>query len=357
MNVQEFDYLIVGQGIAGTCLAWHLLQKNKRVLILNDSNAPSATLVAAGIFNPLTGRKLVKTWMADELFPYAIEFYSHLEKQLRVKLIYPESIYRPYRSDEERKNYLNYASEPDVSKYIVNGYSDQLQLKGINNPWGGLEVTQSGWVDLKALVQKSKKYFIENNQYIEGKLDHTDLIINDYEVVWKDFEIKKILFCQGFDARENPLFNWLPFNPVKGQILDVTFDEYSANCIVNQGIFIMPLPDTGLYRVGATYSWHDLDWKISEDGRNYLESRLKPLIEGSYEIQTQKAGIRPSSKDRRPFVGLHPTYRSVGIFNGLGTKGVTLAPFFAAEFADHLIHGKELNPLVNIDRYFSLYYH
>lgn len=76
MSDQKYDYILVGQGIAGTALAWHLIQAGKRVLVVNDSTRPSASLVAAGIYNPLTGRKLVKTWMADTIFPYAINFYS-----------------------------------------------------------------------------------------------------------------------------------------------------------------------------------------------------------------------------------------------------------------------------------------
>ncbi len=169
-------------------------------------------------------------------------------------------------------------------------------------------------------------------------------------------EAGKVIFCQGVDARENSLFDWLPFNPVKGQILDVVFDGYISEEIVNQGIFILPSPDRQTYRVGATYSWHDLDWEITEDGRAYLENKLQPLISSEYTILGQRAGLRPSSKDRRPLIGLHPAHPAVGVFNGLGTKGVTLAPYFAGEFVQYLENDKELNSEVNIDRHFSLYY-
>ena len=351
----DCDCLIVGQGIAGTTLAWHLIEAGQRVLVVNDSARPSASLVAAGIYNPLTGRKLVKTWLADELFPYAAQFYTRMEQRLKSKLLHPQNIYRPYRSAEERKNYLAYASEPDISKYIVHNPDSQVSISGLVAPFGGLEVTGSGWVDLNAFLEKSREEFVGNSQYLESDFQYNDLTISDEGVVWKNIKARKIIFCQGFDARENALFDWLPFNPVKGQILDVTFSDFSADKIVNQGIFILPSLTEGECRVGATYSWHDLDWETTEDGRDYLENKLRPLVSGSYEIKNQQAGIRPSCKDRRPLVGVHPKHKAVGIFNGLGTKGVTLAPYFARELVEYLCQGKELNPEVNIDRHFSLY--
>ncbi len=357
MKASDYDYLIVGQGIAGTALAWHLMEARQRVLIVGDSSRPSASRVAAGIYNPLTGRKLVKTWLADELFPNAIQFYTRLEKILGVKLVYPQNIYRPYRSPEERDNYLAYVSTGEVSRYIVEEAGNQINIVGLHAPFGGLEIKGSGWVDLNTLIKSSRAYFIENNQYVESTFEANDLLIKDGSISWKGVSAGKVLLCQGFDARENSLFDWLPFNPVKGQILDVTFEDYSADKIINQGIFILPSLNEGEYRVGATYSWHDLDWESTEDGRAYLENKLRPLMTGNYTIKKQQAGIRPSCKDRRPLVGIHPEHKSVGIFNGLGTKGVTLAPYFANEFANHLCQSKELNPEANIARYFSLYYH
>ncbi len=355
MNTRKYDYILVGQGIAGTALAWHLLEAGKRILVVNDSTRPSASLVAAGIYNPLTGRKLVKTWMADTIFPYAVDFYTQLEGTLKSRFVYPLPIYRPYRSLEEQKNYLAYASETEIAEYILKEPESQPDREGLNFPFGGLLV-KGGWIDLAAVINTSRESFIENNQYIECDFFSKKLVINHDSVAWGSIDAGKVIFCQGVDARENSLFDWLPFNPVKGQILDVVFDGYTAEEIVNQGIFILPSPDLHTHRVGATYSWHDLDWETTEDGRAYLENKLRPLISGEYTILGQRAGLRPSSKDRRPLIGLHPAHPAIGVFNGLGTKGVTLAPYFAGEFVQYLENDKELNSEVNIDRHFSLYY-
>jgi glycine/D-amino acid oxidase-like deaminating enzyme len=99
-----------------------------------------------------------------------------------------------------------------------------------------------------------------------------------------------------------------------------------------------------------------LDDEITAEGRQFLEEKMKERLKKNYEVLDQQAGVRPATDDRRPFVGVHPEHSNVAIFNGLGTKGVTLAPFFAAELADFLESGKEINPEANISRYFPLYF-
>lgn len=47
-----------------------------------------------------------------------------------------------------------------------------------------------------------------------------------------------------------------------------------------------------------------------------------------YNVVEHKAGVRPSVSDRRPVLGPCKDYEQLVVFNGLGTKGVSLAPFF-----------------------------
>ena len=83
----KVDYLIVGQGLAGTTLAFHLLKSNKKIFILDDCDSTSSSRVAAGLFNPITGKRNVKTWKADILFPYMKNFYRELEDFLGIKFL------------------------------------------------------------------------------------------------------------------------------------------------------------------------------------------------------------------------------------------------------------------------------
>ena len=248
------------------------------------------------------------------------QFYTGIEQELGVRFFHPKSIYRPFRSIAEQTDYSALVADPTVQPYVSAVTEHELYGRCIHNPFGGLEVTQSGWLDLTEFVRIIKGYFIHKNQYFEGRVTEDDLVIGDKKVAWQGLQINKVIFCDGVQGRANSLFGYLPYNPVKGQILTAVAEDYSIKNIVNQGLFILPVRD-GLIRIGATYSWHDLDWQTTEDGRAFLESKVKSLLTVPYRVVAQQAGIRPSTKDRRPFVGGHPAHPTVGIFGGMGTKG------------------------------------
>ncbi|QRR03929.1 NAD(P)/FAD-dependent oxidoreductase [Dyadobacter sandarakinus] len=354
-DAAEFDYLIIGQGIGGTCLAWHLHRAGKSFRIVHDSTAPSSSRVAAGIFNPLTGKKLVKTWLADELFPYASRFYQDIERQLGVKFYYEMPVFRPFRSVEEQNSYIAQTAEPGIAPYVDAAKPPLAMREYVQSELGGLTVTRSGWVDLPVFLDHSKAFFEQSGCYTEGSFELTDLEVQPQKVLWKGNVFQKVIFSRGFFEVGNGFFDWLPFAPVKGQILEIETDMPSEPYIINQGIFMLPL-DKHRSKAGATYSWDPLDWATTPEAREELEGKLRLLLRGRYRVTAQLAGVRPSVKDRRPLIGVHPEQDNICIFNGLGTKGVTLAPYFADQFVAHLEHGKELNPLVNIKRYFSLYF-
>lgn len=351
----DYEYLIIGQGIGGTSVAWHLYDLGKSFQIVGDSSMPSSSRVAAGIFNPLTGKKLVKTWLADDLFPYAKSFYGNLQEKLACKLMHLTPIYRPFRSIEEQNTYIAQTADPSIRRYIADTPDPGHELAYIHADFGGLEVVQSGWIDLPVLLDASRGYFQQRNLYVEAAFDAADISRTEEGIEWRGQRFKTVIFSQGFFALENGWFDWLPFTPVKGQILEIAPDVLVKPYIINQGIFALPVAENRM-KVGATYSWDPLDWEATEAATAELESKLKGLLNTGYTLIGAQAGIRPSVRDRRPLIGVHPEFSNVAIFNGLGTKGVTLAPFFAKEFCNHLIYGKELNPLVNIKRYFSLYF-
>lgn len=83
----EVDYLIVGQGIAGTMLSYYLLQQGSTVIVIDQYNPFSASQIASGVINPITGRRFVRTWMIETLMPFAAFTYKCLEKELNISIL------------------------------------------------------------------------------------------------------------------------------------------------------------------------------------------------------------------------------------------------------------------------------
>src|ERR1700728_2720357 len=92
------DYIVVGQGIAGSMLSWFLLQHGASVKVIDAYNPSSASNIASGITNPVTGRRFVKTWLADEIIPFAAGAYQNFEKLFGSPFYYPMPIIRLFDS-------------------------------------------------------------------------------------------------------------------------------------------------------------------------------------------------------------------------------------------------------------------
>ena len=321
-------YLIVGQGVAGTVLAHHFLQANIPFQIWDSPIHFNSSYAAGGIFNPVTGRKLEKTWLADELFDYLFPFYQQLEKTLNASFFYPMPLFRPFANAEMKQWLLDRKSE-------IN--HDFLTWTDV-----GVWVKQAGWVDVASLLRHSKNYFEKHGFYAAKTFQEADAM---------DFE--GVIFCEGFHATQNSLWNKLPFLPAKGELIRFQSNEPSRDCILNKNGFILPLPD-GAFKVGATYRWDEFTQTPTASSREELIGKLTSMGVSNYELLDTYVGIRPATQDRRPFVGML-SGNNRGIFNGFGSKGVSLSPYFAHAFTQDILGEKELQADVSIHRYSHLF--
>jgi glycine/D-amino acid oxidase-like deaminating enzyme len=349
----QIDYIIVGHGLASVAVVEHLKKYSKSFLVFSDENPNSSSKVAAGLYNPVTGRKMKQTWKAMELFPYLEEFYGNLENSLQANFLHKKPIYRPFLSLEDQNDWIANTNKSD--DFIKETYTYSHFPEYINDEFGGILLNRSGFLDVKKMLDSHKNRLISDQQFINERLDFEKLDIEEDRILYQDIQSKRIVFCDG-PLSQNPFFNWLPTAPVKGEILHIkTEKQLPENVIFNRGVFLVKNPQHNFYRVGATYEWKNLDYEPTEKARKQLTDKLDDLLNIKYEILEQVAGIRPASKDRRPLIGNHPELKNVFIFNGLGTKGVSLAPFFANEFVESIINLKKLNDEVNINRYYPLY--
>jgi len=349
----KVDYLIVGQGLAGTLLAYHLIKAKNKLIIFDKYDANSSSRVAAGLFNPITGNRMVKTWKADSLFPYLSGFYKELEEYLDIEFFKESDIYRPFIDIEEQNDWGSKSSDPLYSAFISNVYI-QSQFGSVHDSLGGIMIRKGGVVEITKMIDTARNKFKALDMLVEESFEPDEVETDGIKVRYHKIEADKLIFCSGFSDRKNRFFNWLPFRPVKGEVLHVKPD-HPIDKIYNRGCFITPSAE-GISKGGSTYDWKDLSATPTEKGRKIILEKLRKLIDIDVAVVNQKAGIRPATADRRPFIGIHPEYKTIAIFNGLGTKGVTLAPYFSNQFVGHLEYGANLDKEVDIKRYYSLYY-
>lgn len=345
--MEKVDFLLVGQGIAGTVLGLELMQAGYQIRIINEEKPNISSLKAGGLYNPITGRKMVKTWLADELFSGLEDYYQGLEKRLSSRFIYPMPIYRLFFNYEEQNDWAAKASDPAYAPFIRELKNKSFALSGLKDDFGGLLLNQCGYVNLPDFLFSARKYFIDKGVYNAEVFQYEQMIIEGEAVRYKNIEAKKLISCDGPEVNKNPYWNYLPFHPVKGETLEIETD-LPDDMIVNRGVFI--LPKNGRFTVGSTYDHKILDYEPSEEGIKSLMERLKKIYQGDFKFISASAGVRPATFDRRPFVGFHPEYKELVIFNGFGTKGVSLVPYFASQLVNYLKGSGKLMAEVDVSR-------
>lgn len=342
------DYLIIGSGIAGLCLAEIAIQNNKTLLVY-ENDSQNASKVAAGIYNPVILKRFSQVWKANEQIALLKEFYPQIENRLKVQLDYKIPVIRKLFSVEEQNNWFTASDKPNLTAFLAssllyNNYS------GIESSFGYGMVLETGYLDTKLFVESYQKYLFNNTLLKKESFEHSKIAFLDDCIEYKGIKAKHIIFAEGFGLDANPYFNYLPLDGTKGELLIIKAPNLNLDCILNSSMFVMPLGND-LFKVGATYNWEDKTNIPTKEGKKELITRTKEIIDCDFEIMEHFAGVRPTVNDRRPLVGTHYKHKNVHILNGLGTRGVMLGPFLAKKLMENIESGKQLDKEIDIIRF------
>lgn len=348
MNV---DYIIVGQGICGTFLSYYLMQENKSVYVIDEYKANTASRVASGVINPVTGRRIVKTWKIDELMPFANNAYNEISNFLKIdNVIQPKTILDIHATKQMQQAFEKrlHSQEHD---YIDACNNEIFWKKYFEFELGIGEISPAYLIDLTVLLSSFRNHLISLGCLSEGRFSQNELQLKDDSVVYKNISAKKIIFCDGINAVQNTYFKHLPFAFNKGEALIVSIPGLPEDFIYKQGFSLVPCGDKDLFWTGSVYEWNFENDLPTNDFKIRSEDYLKHFLKIPFTIKKHVAAIRPANTERRPFAGLHNSYKQTGILNGMGTKGCSLAPYYAKQLTQHILYDAPIDAEADVRRF------
>lgn len=341
------DYLIVGQGICGTFLSYYLLQAGKSVMVIDDNKPFTASKVASGVINPVTGRRIVRTWMIEELLPFATAEYTALGRHLHVNLVRQSSVLDFHPSVQMKEAFENRLNEEQEYLHPV----DETMWKAIFNfHFGAGKINPCLLIDINLLLTGWRNELRKQNSLFEETFSPESLSLQANEIVYKDLSATKIIFCDGVNGINNPFFKNLPYSPNKGEAIIAKIPGLDTSYIYKQGVSIVPWKED-FFWIGSTYEWNFSNALPTPAFKDRVTNFLTYFLKLPFEIVDHIASVRPANMERRPFVGLHPKFNNVGILNGMGTKGCSLGPFFAKQLTELLVAGKPILPEADVKRF------
>jgi glycine/D-amino acid oxidase-like deaminating enzyme len=343
------DFLIVGQGLAGSFLARALIERGRTVLVVDDDQRDSSSRVAAGLLNPITGMRLRLTEGTGELLCTSRSFFAKLAREHRREVFTDMPIRRLYASEKEQMLKTRRAIEPEYAALMsaddaprtVNSAATALALA---DPLGSFLIGGGGWVDLPLLLDLESAWLRAHGALESGVVRFEELSPDGSGGArWRGFHARRgVVFCNGYKAGLEPCWNWIPWQPARGELIDCETAVETAPWILNRSGWAIPLGG-GRWRSGSTWEWDAAKFdepplpRHAEDLRIRLQGFFQTPLHSS--IVRHRAGVRPCVFGNQPFFGTHPQLGWLHLFGGLGPKGTFWGPSCAAWLADSLCDG------------------
>ena len=347
---QHFENVIIGQGLAGSAVAWTLHRAGQRVLILDRGDRYAASRVAAGLITPVTGKRLVVSTTYEEQYQAAKSFYRWVERETEQTFFAEVEMLRLFEDETGRAAFMERSDKAKSSE--ISEWSGELQAgKGIRR---GIRMRQAARLDITTYLSATRSYFEERRSYRQTELREGEYQLTDNGEQSTKITLRaqaltadRVIMCTG--AATTTLFPEVPNNPARGDILTVRIPDYDRPEVVHRSVWIAS-EKNGSQTVGSTYDWNNTSIEPTERGRQEILGKLGRMVEGPVEVLDQVAAVRPTMKDYEPVLGRHPEWPNVFILNGLGSKGTLKAPDMAKKLVDSMVGDTEVESVYSYKR-------
>lgn len=340
------DVLIAGGGVAGLWLAHELRSRGQRVLVASDPARAPASHAAIGLLNPVIGQRFTLAWMAADALRHARNTYLALEQHHGVPLFRDRPIVRVLRNREERATWQARSAAIAAAGFEIRELTTLPHgFRALG--FGAVEIRGAGLVDAWSLVDVLRQSLVADGSLLDVRCRPEDVELATDRVTWTSHEVEaSALVLAGGAADVAPggfvthfaasgSGHALPLRPVKGESLLVRVPGLATDAVYACGHFLAPRAD-GLWVCGATQVPDTDDGNLTHVGRAELERFLAAHLEDPWTIIEQRAGVRPTTPDLRPLIGRYLNDAPVFVLNGLGSRGIALAPWAAGVLASAL---------------------
>ncbi len=308
--------------------------------VIDAPHLSTSSKVAAGLINPIVLKRLKLVAGADSYLNLALPFYRDLNGKSAREILHEIPIAHIFQTTGKLNDWNEKAANPAFKRYL--GEITKNQSTSLIAPLGLGLMNDTSWVDTTALL----KYHEENIPKGSG-IDYIEVKPQDLSKLSEQY--KHVIICNGHLLRLLlPNFDTI-FTPTRGEVMVIETDgDLPADRIIHGPVFILPLGD-GRYKVGATYHWDTLADQPTDDGITKLKTDLEKIYSGSYKVVRHEAGVRPNTRDRKPILG--HIKDNIYCFNGLGSRGVLMAPLLAEQLLNHILLNTPLEDSVNLARF------
>jgi glycine/D-amino acid oxidase-like deaminating enzyme len=305
--------------------------------------------VAAGMWNPVTFKRLAASWLAEEMLKEMNVTFRKLEEKLQTNFFHVLPVARIFNSIQDANFWDEKSDHPEVGRFL-SARSNKSVQENFDSPFGNSEVNDCGWLNVPLFREAALDYFIQHENFIEEAVKENEVEYIGSKVLWKGRTFDRIILCNGIGINKWKGLEHLDLIPNHGQVLDLKIENLELDAIVNFGQFLLPFGKKK-FRLGATYNWNEVPDEPTEDAKQLLLSELNLRIKKDIVVESHKTGFRPTTRDRRPIIGFAKENERLGVFGGLGSKGVLLAPYFSKLFSAVLTEGAPIPKEVSTARF------
>jgi len=332
--------IVLGQGIAGSTLAWFLHWAGHEVHVVDRGEPQTASKIAAGLITPITGQRFVKAEDFDRCRTISDSFYRKVEAVTGQKIFDEAPSVRMFRDDNEREFFLRDRLEQ---------YQDEIELISVKGTAVGFRMLKAARLRVQDYLTATREFFLQLGHFHDhsvNALTDIELRPDGVKLSPQGIECDRLIFCQGYQQQPNPWFPGIPDAPVRGEILKVRVPDRNDVAVEHRGYWFAPVLSTALsrtqeeahspheYLIGATYDRTNLKGPVDDSGRQELLSGLKEFQVGEFTVTDHFSAVRASTMQRRPIVAVHSEYRQLAILNGMGSRASQLAPVAAQELVE-----------------------